>query len=154
LDNETAGLLYFASTADLYQQYKQQQEIWSIDKWYIADVVGRVRSAFGSIESVIEHHPDDDRRMRIAELGSVWLTCQTQYEVIDFDQDRQQTTVMIRITKWVRHQIRAHLHSLGHPIVGDSLYINKALRKNYDKNWLLYQDSYLHLRSIGVSLNV
>lgn len=152
LDNETAGLLYFASNQQVYDIYKTQQQTWSINKWYIADVVGRVRSAFGSISTAIEHHPDDDRRMRITQDAG--LSCQTHYEVIDYDDKRWSTTVMVRITKGVRHQIRVHFHSLGHPIVGDCTYINKSLRKQYDKNWLLYQDSYLHLWSIGVSFDI
>jgi 23S rRNA-/tRNA-specific pseudouridylate synthase len=52
-----------------------------------------------------------------------------------------QTTLLVKISKWVRHQIRAHLSSVWFPIVWEKIYIKTPSKED------------LHLYSIGVKIN-
>lgn len=148
LDQETSWLVYFATSHEVRNQYKNQQWLHRINKYYIADVVGIVKSLFWRIQSPIAHHPDDSQRMM---LWPQWQSCTTYYEVVSYNYQTNTTTLSLTITKWVRHQIRVHLLSIGHPIIWDSLYITKRLRKSYNKYMVDYHDEYMHLWSVGVS---
>jgi len=146
LDNETAGILYFAAHHEAYRIFKELQSQEHIHKYYVADVIG-CTPFFGTIKKTIWHHPDDASRMVINDTGVI---CETNYDRIHYDPDFHRSTLLISITKWVRHQIRIHMTSLWYPIVGDRLYINKSWRKHYAKLSLSYDDDHLHLWSIGL----
>ena len=64
LDNKTSGLLYFAKSIEIHNDYKKAQQEGRVHKYYIADIKGRYRHADHIIcMSQIAHHPSDPRRM-------------------------------------------------------------------------------------------
>jgi 23S rRNA pseudouridine1911/1915/1917 synthase len=65
----------------------------------------------------------------------------TQIEVIRYDPQKDISTLLVMISKGIRHQIRVHLASQGHPIIWDMLYGKKE------------NEGYLHLRSIGFQIS-
>lgn len=150
LDNDTTGLLYFAKTPLIKQKYKQAQSEWKIQKYYIADVYGKYSPETQKISSPIWHHKFSSDRMVVI-LDPIqtdkikWKKVhyvETHIEKLYYDEKLNITTLLVKISKWIRHQIRSHLSSIGFPIVWEKIYIkNKKLEK-------------LQLFSIGLTLEI
>jgi 23S rRNA-/tRNA-specific pseudouridylate synthase len=162
LDNDTAWFLYFAKTPLFYEQYKHLQSENKLQKIYIADVSGqRISNKILQqpgisgdekticIQRKIAHHRYDQTKMIVLpdekfiskyQQKIRWerTTQSTRVQLMYYDEQTNTSYLKIIIHKWIRHQIRAHLASVGYPIIGDSIY-NK---KNPEEN--------LHLRSLGL----
>ena len=152
LDNDTSWLLYFAKTPLVKQQYKQAQSEWKIQKYYIADVYGNYSPESQKISSPIWHHKfSNDRMVVISDKMTTdennkkfkWKLhhVDTYIEKLYYDEKLNTTTLLVKISKWIRHQIRSHLSSIWYPIVWEKIYIKK---KQIDK---------LHLFSIWLEWN-
>ena len=145
LDNDTAGLVRFACDHDAKHQYLAAQSLGQIKKIYLADVYGHMAVYDHSIQSPIMHSRRHDERMILVERDGVgagrWQvhTPTTLIQPLYYDPLCDRTTILVTITKWVRHQIRVHLSGMGHSIVGESLYEKTPS-----------QGEVLHLRSIGL----
>ncbi len=143
LDTVTAWLLYFARSYEAKAEYMHLQEQWSITKTYYAQVYGIPRVQFGRITTPIYHHRDDASRMTTDMDKWRWKV----QEVITYWEKLPHCDLLkIYITSGCRHQIRCHLASIGHPIVGDRLYMSKWLKKQY----LEYDDKKIELVSVGL----
>ncbi|HRU49927.1 MAG TPA: RNA pseudouridine synthase [Candidatus Absconditabacterales bacterium] len=134
LDNDTAGLLYFAKTPLVKEKYKKAQSEGRISKYYVADVYGNFVQNSLKVSYPIGHHKFSKDRM-VVFLGAKQTgkidkkkihQVDTDVEKLYFDESRNVTTLLVKISKGIRHQIRAHLSSIGFPIVGEKIYIKKA----------------------------
>jgi len=117
LDKDTSGLLVIAKND---QSHRALAAAWNSDtvrKQYLAIVYGTPKDDEGVIEGPIGRDPRERRRMAVVKGGR---SATTLYKVVE----RLRHASLIRCTlKTGRtHQIRVHLKSLGHPIVGDPLY--------------------------------
>ncbi|HMT00845.1 MAG TPA: RNA pseudouridine synthase [Candidatus Absconditabacterales bacterium] len=149
LDNETAGLLYFAKTREIADEFMVLQKTGELEKLYLADVHGDFPDGLKMVAWPIAHHKDGKEKMVVlknsADIGTVRgkaqeaLTC---IEKLYYDSEKNQSTLRVVISKGVRHQIRTHLASLGFVIVGDGLY-----GKNKSKDG---QKMAMHLWSFGL----
>lgn len=132
LDNLTAGLLYFARSYEAKANYIHLQQKWHIQKIYYAKVYGTPKAQFGWIDTSIFHHNTDSTRMTIdPQKGKDKQSASTYREIVEWIPKWEFAWLKITISSWVRHQIRLHLASIGHPIVGDELYMTKWLKKRY-----------------------
>lgn len=122
LDNETSGVLLFAKTQE---SWKHLRELWTQRRWekcYWAWVEGSFSSG-QTLTTPIQHHPKSKKRMQIVPDNARSHRGQEAISHIEIlEQRAEQTLVQVQIETGVRHQIRVHLASLGHPIVGDELY--------------------------------
>ena len=131
LDKDTSGLLIVAKTpavlAKLQEEFKRHQ----IEKEYTTLVWGRVEPPAGVIETPIHRHHRQRRTMAVSYFADESTkTAVTKYETIkNFKSPIQLTLLEVRIMTGRMHQIRVHLKYLGHPIIGDPVYFNKASRK-------------------------
>lgn len=151
LDNDTWWLLFFAKNEKIFQNYKKLQTKLLVSKIYIADVQWnpffKVKNKTINIDYPIMHHKFEDNRM-ICILSekdiNLWRwkkhIVQTEIELLYYDEEKNISTLQVRIKKWIRHQIRIHLKSIGSPILGDKIYNKKS-----DYNWL-------HLWSIWMGI--
>jgi 23S rRNA pseudouridine1911/1915/1917 synthase len=124
LDNETSGVLLFAKNPDMKQSLFQLNQEGKITKEYLAWVEGVVPQG-GVIDLPIAHHPKNPRKMVVAlsEKEAKKFKARpalTQYEVLK--KTPTHTLLRVGIHRGARHQIRVHLASRGHPVVGDALY--------------------------------
>ena len=121
LDTETSGILLVARTAAAYDALRRQFATHRVTKEYLALVHGDVVAA-GEVRAPIAHDPRSHRRMRVcAGSGSrAARPAVTFYSPLEHLTGA--TLLSVRIPTGVMHQIRVHLASIGHPIVGDRLY--------------------------------
>lgn len=135
LDTPTTGLLYFAKSNEIKKEYKKLQSHWEVQKFYIAevwwDIWYYIKKEGSIINFDIAHHKFSSDRMVVLNtdlnLHKAKNPQSATTEILEreYSTKTKTSTLLIKITKGVRHQIRSHLSSIGYPIVGDSLYGKK-----------------------------
>ena len=142
LDNNTAGMIWFAHTHEVKLLWLQAQLEGKINKIYEADVVGRIKEAV-TIDTPIMHHRYDDTKMivikNISDINKGrWNIHQVSTQIIPWKISWNNTHIQSIIHQWCRHQIRIHCASHGNPIIWESVYHNQQT------------DNFLHLMSVGI----
>jgi len=121
LDKETSGALVVAKNDAAHRDLSKQFADRTTGKVYLALVAGTPRKSFGIIDAPIVRHPVHRQRMSIAQLAG--RSAKTEYRVLRSSPDR--SLIECRIHSGRTHQIRVHLHHLGHPVLGDKVYAGK-----------------------------
>ena len=143
LDWPTSGLLYFAKSPKIYSKFRSLQSENKVEKFYIATVYwniqNRVAKNWTTINYPIMHHKFSDDRMVVIhsdENKNKWKwrlhAVETEIHESEYDEKENISTIIIKIHKWIRHQIRAHLSSIWFPICGDQIYC-KSKNQSFDK---------------------
>lgn len=118
LDKETTGVIVVAKSDKAHRALADQFSSRTLTKEYVALVSGVPQLLSGTIDRAISRHPVHRHRMTVGEGGKPART----------DWERGETfgdiaaVIRCRIFTGRTHQIRVHLKSLGHPILGDALY--------------------------------
>lgn len=120
LDMETSGLMVFARNLDAQRALNRAFEQRLVEKYYVAIVTGTVDSDQGTINlPLICDWPNRPRQMVDHAIGK---PSTTHYVVLARDETLMQTRVGLTPITGRSHQLRVHMASLSHAIIGDSLY--------------------------------
>ena len=116
LDKDTSGLLVVAKTLMAQTALVRQLQDHSVTREYIAVVHGFLQMA-GSVDAPIGRHKVHRTRMAVAPNGKPAVT---HYEPLEHFENA--TVVRCHLETGRTHQIRVHLMSIGHPLIGDPVY--------------------------------
>ncbi|WP_227395857.1 RluA family pseudouridine synthase [Jeotgalibacillus aurantiacus] len=128
LDRDTTGAILFAKHSAIKPLLDQMLEKRDIRRTYTAIVQGEVKIAKGTINQPIGKDRHHATRRRISPGGQKAVT---HYKKIRYDAASNTTILSLTLDTGRTHQIRVHLSSIGHPIVGDTLYGAKKAGHSY-----------------------
>ena len=123
LDKDTSGLLLVAKENESHTHLSDQFSKHSIGRSYLALVWGKVSTPQGKIDQPLARHPVNRKKRAIVSNGKHAVTHWKTVESFEYF-----TLLECRLETGRTHQIRVHLASIGHSIVGDPLYGRK---RNY-----------------------
>jgi 23S rRNA pseudouridine1911/1915/1917 synthase len=124
LDKDTSGLLVLAKTAAAYESLTAQLAERTVTRRYRAVVHGRMTRDGGVVDAPIGRDPRDRVRMAVVPRGG--RRAITRWSVLE--RFSQFSDLEVALETGRTHQIRVHMASLGHPVVGDPLYGRRAMR--------------------------
>ncbi|WP_083485076.1 RluA family pseudouridine synthase [Paenibacillus ihumii] len=117
LDQETSGVLAIAKNAYVHQHISEQMIAGQVDKKYVAFVHGTPEPLKGTIEGPIDRDPEEPHRRIVTPAGYPALTYYATIRGMG-----PASKVELRLGTGRTHQIRVHMTSIGHPLIGDKLY--------------------------------
>ena len=116
IDRDTSGL---ATAFDHLQAALKRRDI---KREYRALVAGRFASATGTIDAPVGRDPAEPTRMAVVEMGR---PARTHYQRLAAWEDADVSLASVALETGRTHQIRVHMRSIGHPVVGDPVYGRK-----------------------------
>ena len=131
LDRETSGCLVAAKNDIAHRELSKQFATRTVEKIYLALVAGKLRKQTGVIEEKIGRHPVQRKRMSVSSPRG--REARTEYRVLRLNE--QASLIECRLHSGRTHQIRVHLHHLGHPVLGDKIY-GLRFAKNFPRQML------------------
>jgi 23S rRNA pseudouridine1911/1915/1917 synthase len=117
LDKETSGCLVVAKHDLAHLRLSNQFAGRKVQKFYLALCAARFAKSTGDILKPIGRHPVQRQKMAVVDRGR---PAHTRFEVIQ--ETGRWALVLCQIYTGRTHQIRVHLHSIGHPVLGDKVY--------------------------------
>ena len=117
IDKDTSGLLLVAKNDRSHIMLSEQIKAHTVERAYRAIVIGRLKEPEGDVDGPIGRHPVDRKKMAIVPDGREAHTHWTVLEPL-----RGATLIEARLTTGRTHQIRVHMASIGHPVLGDPVY--------------------------------
>ena len=117
-DKDTSGLLAVAKNDLAHAVLASQLKDHTMARTYEAIVCGSFREDSGTVDAPIGRHPTDRKRMCVTQRNS--KDAVTHWEVVK--RYRGYTHIRCRLETGRTHQIRVHMASIGHPLLGDFTY--------------------------------
>lgn len=128
IDRDTSGIVMIAKNKNtLVQLMKDFREHKNIRKTYYALVLWKIGEMEGTIDKKILRIENAKNENKV-QIHEKWDKALTKYKVLSYKKLKTQkeeidvTEVLVDIETWRMHQIRIHMASIGHPIIGDKTY--------------------------------
>ena len=138
IDMDTTGSLIVCKNDESHVAIAEQIKEHSCNRIYVGIVCGNVKEDEGTIDAPIGRHPVDRKKMAINEKNG--KPAVTHYKVLK--RFGKYTYMQFKLETGRTHQIRVHMASIGHPLLGDELYSKNCPFKHL-------QGQTLHARTIG-----
>ena len=121
LDKDTSGLILVAKNDHAHAVMSEQFKARTMEKHYRAVAFGSFSQDEGLIDAPIARHPNDRKRMAVIAGGK---ESQTEWKVLE--RLKSATYLDVHLLTGRTHQIRVHMQSIGHPLLGDVIYAPHA----------------------------
>ena len=118
IDMDTTGALVICKSDFAHQSLAEQLSVHSITRKYRAIVHGNLKEDEGTVRGAIGRHPTDRKKMAINERNG--KPAVTHYRVLE--RLGNYTYIECQLETGRTHQIRVHMASIGHPLLGDAVY--------------------------------
>lgn len=126
LDKDTSGVMVIAKNEYALRDLSLQFSEHSNEKYYLAIVKGEFSIPTGEIDKRIKRDPINRKKFTVTDNKSEGRSALTKYRVLDSKDGY--SLLRVRIFTGRTHQIRVHLSSIGHPVLGDPIYAKKDSR--------------------------
>lgn len=118
IDRDTTGVLVICKNDQAHRSLAEQLKVHSINRRYYAIVSGNLKEDDGTVDSPISRHPTDRKKMCAGAKGG--RNAVTHWHVLE--RFGRYTMIECKLETGRTHQIRVHMASIGHPILGDTVY--------------------------------
>ena len=122
LDKDTSGVIIVAKNNLAHENLVNIFKNKDISKTYLCIVKGILKNKSGRIENLIGRDPNNRKRMTVVENNGKLAI--SNYKVLKENHNKNYSLVEVNIETGRTHQIRVHMKSLNHPILGDATYGN------------------------------
>ena len=150
IDKDTSGLLVVAKTDVAHEGLARQFAAHSIDRRYLALVTGVPRASGGTIDAALARSPTNRKKIAIVEpkdLARRGKRAVTHWKRLGILDDA--ALVECRLETGRTHQIRVHMASIGHPLLGDPVYGRSGKTHGKILNDLGFRRQALHAAELG-----
>lgn len=137
IDKDTSGILVVAKNDMAHKKLAEQLKEHSMNRIYNALVEGVLKEDTGTIDKPLGRHPNQRIKMAVVKDGRRAVT---HYKVLN--RYKNNTLIECKLETGRTHQIRVHMSSIGHPIVGDPVY-------GYSKQKFKLEGQMLHAKKLG-----
>lgn len=144
LDKDTSGVLLVAKNPKSHAEFSAEFKNRKVEKTYLALVRGEPRTSKGRIDAPLRRATKDRKKMSIHNQGKAAVS---NFEVLQ--NFKGSSLLQIQIETGRTHQIRVHLSSIGHPIVGDKQYGDALFNDEFEKKYGLTRQ-FLHATDLKI----
>ncbi|MEG2646128.1 MAG: RluA family pseudouridine synthase [Clostridia bacterium] len=141
LDTDTSGICIFAKSMYIQDLFNKKKSYINLTKEYIALVNGIVQKKHDIIEKKIGRDKNSIILRKIDESGEY---AKTEYYKLYENKNQNYSVLSIILHTGKTHQIRVHMASIGHVLLGDDLYANVTYTNNFDNIMDLISRQALH----------
>ncbi|HEY0628409.1 MAG TPA: RluA family pseudouridine synthase [Sphingomicrobium sp.] len=146
IDKDTSGLLVIAKHDKAHEGLAKQFVTHSIDRRYLAIVSGVPRQVEGTVDAPLARSPANRKKIAIVSAGK-GKRAVTHWKRLEILKDA--ALVECRLETGRTHQVRVHMASIGHPLVGDPVYGNRKTAHRDLLNQLDFKRQALHAQHLG-----
>lgn len=155
LDKDVSGIVVIAKTQDAFDDLKKQFAEHSVTKEYVALVHGEVPKEEGDLKFRIARSTSKARMAGRPATGGDDAESQAAWTHYSVERRWQGVTQLrLQILTGRTHQIRAHLHAFGHPVIGDVLYKLKQTKRKIDAPRVMLQSVKLAFTDVATGERV